>query len=135
MPHVRPFAVALVALLLAACGRSDDDGPAAPGQKLFDNNCSGCHRKDGKGFGNNAQPSLVGAPVVAGPVDEVIGWVLFAQRPATLPRGVYVAVMPQFAWLSDEDAAALLTYVRTHFGNAYAPVTAEDVRRVRAARQ
>lgn len=107
----------------------------APGEKLFNNNCSACHQKDGKGLGNNAQPSLVNAPVVAGPADELAGWVLFGKRPAALPPGKYVPVMPQYSWLGDEDAAALLTYVRTHFGNDYGPVAAADIRRVRAERQ
>jgi mono/diheme cytochrome c family protein len=129
----------IAAMSLIACGSPAGGGaPAAPlaaGERLFNNNCSACHQKDGKGLGNNAQPSLVNAPVVAGPVDEMAGWVLYAKRPAALPKGKYVAVMPQFAWLSDEDAAALLTYVRTHFGNDYGPVTVDDIRRVRASRQ
>jgi mono/diheme cytochrome c family protein len=134
----RVVSLLIVAALVAACGSppgNAPEAPMAPGEKLFNNNCSACHQKDGKGLGNNAQPSLVGAPVVAGPADELAGWVLYGKRPATLPAGKYVPVMPQFGWLADADAAALLTYIRTHFGNDYGPVAVDDIRRVRAARQ
>jgi mono/diheme cytochrome c family protein len=41
--------------------------------------------------------------------------------------------MPPFVRLmSDEQVAAVITYVRTHFGNAYTePVTAEEVKNAR----
>lgn len=86
-------------------------------------------------MGRAATPPLVGVPVVAGPVDEMVAWVLFGQRPASLPKGQFSGVMPQFQWMSDEQAAEVLTYVRTHFGNSHGEVSVEDVRRVRAARQ
>ena len=40
--------------------------------------------------------------------------------------------MPSFGWkLSDDEAAAALTYIRNAWGNAAAPVAASDVKRAR----
>jgi mono/diheme cytochrome c family protein len=35
--------------------------------------------------------------------------------------------MPKFGWLNDADAAALLTYLRSSFGNRAPPVDAATV--------
>jgi mono/diheme cytochrome c family protein len=59
-------------------------------------------------------------------------WVLYGVRPASLPRGGYSGVMPQFNFLSDADAAAVITYVRTSFSNAASPITAGEIAAVRA---
>jgi mono/diheme cytochrome c family protein len=40
--------------------------------------------------------------------------------------------MPAFGWLlDDKEVAAVLTYVRNTWGNAAAPVTADDVAKAR----
>ena len=50
-------------------------------------------------------------------------WVVKGRRPESMPVGRYATTMPQFGWMKDTDVAALLTYLRTHFGNAAAPVS------------
>jgi mono/diheme cytochrome c family protein len=92
------------------------------GEDLFVNVCRGCHMADGRGAaGAGAYPSLAGNKNL-----EVSGY------PVTVvvngQRG-----MPAFgAMMSDEQVAAVVNYLRTHFGNNYRDaVTAEDVRSVR----
>jgi mono/diheme cytochrome c family protein len=63
-------------------------------------------------------PSLAGSPVVLGDPKELARWVIKSQRPASMPSGRYPSAMPPFGWMKDADAAALLTYVRSNFGNA-----------------
>jgi hypothetical protein len=50
--------------------------------------------------------------------------VLSQKRPASIPAGRYPTQMLLFGWMNNEDAAALLTYIRSHFGNSAPPVDA-----------
>ena len=78
------------------------------GEELFANVCQGCHMSDAQG--------AIGA--AAYPLDIVVNG----------RRG-----MPAFgAMMSDDQVAAVVNYLRTHFDNFYQdPVTATDARRVR----
>ena len=92
------------------------------GEELFANVCRGCHMSDAKGAaGAGTYPSLAGdSRLEAGgyPVTIVVNG----------QRG-----MPAFgAMMSDDQVAAVVNYLRTHFDNHYQDaVTAEDVKAVR----
>jgi mono/diheme cytochrome c family protein len=92
------------------------------GEELFANVCRGCHMPDGKGAsGAGTYPSLAGNSNL-----EARGY----------PVGIVVngqRAMPPFgAMMDDEQVAAVVNYVRTHFGNGYwDTVTVEDVRAAR----
>jgi cytochrome c5 len=92
------------------------------GGELFAGVCQGCHMPDGKGAAGAASyPSLADNKKL-----EASGY------PVTIvvrgQRG-----MPAFgAIMSDDQVAAVVNYLRTHFGNSYQDVvTAQDVRLVR----
>jgi mono/diheme cytochrome c family protein len=124
----------LVAVLAAAAGCGSGGGPAtppSPGARLYANNCLACHQKGGEGV-PGVQPPLAGTSVPVGDPGELLGWVLYGERPASLPRGRFAGVMPQFSYLSDDDLATLLSYVRSSFGNAAAPITPAMVAEARA---
>jgi mono/diheme cytochrome c family protein len=118
-------------LLLAACGQSNpgNNAGAAPdsgtdrGALLYAQNCVPCHRENGEGV-PKVFPSLAGSPAVVGDPGELAQWVLSQKRPASIPAGRYPTQMLLFGWMKDEDAAALLTYVRSHFGNSAPAVDA-----------
>src|SRR5882757_8824527 len=92
------------------------------GEELFASVCRGCHMSDGKGAtGAGTYPSLAGNHNLEA-------------------RGYPVAVivngqrgMPAFGtMMSDDQVAAVVNYLRTHFDNKYRDtVTAEDVKIVR----
>ena len=92
------------------------------GEELFANVCRGCHMSDGKGaVGAGTYPSLAGNRNLEAsgyPVAVVVNG----------QRG-----MPAFgAMMSDDQVAAVVNYLRTHFDNNYRDaVTAEDVKTVR----
>jgi mono/diheme cytochrome c family protein len=133
MPCLRFAAIAaLAASLLAACGSGGQSAAPSRGARLYANNCLACHQKDGTGV-PGVQPPLAATPVPVGDPRELLGWVLFGERPASLPRGRYAGVMPQFGYLSDDDLATLLTYVRSSFGNRASAVTPAMVAEARAA--
>jgi mono/diheme cytochrome c family protein len=98
-------------------------GPADRGAVLYMQNCVPCHRDKGEGV-PNVYPSLAGSSAVVGDPVELAQWVLSQKRPATIPAGRYPTQMLLFGWLKDQDAAALLTYIRSNFGNSAAPVDA-----------
>jgi mono/diheme cytochrome c family protein len=128
----RAAACAILAATLAACGGGGGGEPAGRGAVVYATHCASCHQRDGHGASKN-YPTLAGSATVTGDRDTLIAWLVFGQRPATLAPRRGLAVMPQFGWLGDEDLAAVLTHVRSHFGNAASAVTAADVAAVRAA--
>jgi mono/diheme cytochrome c family protein len=116
-------------LLLAACQQSSPgkeaaslkDSGADRGAVLYAQNCVPCHRENGEGV-PKVFPSLAGSPAVVGDPVELAQWVLSQKRPASIPAGRYPTQMLLFGWMNNEDAAALLTYIRSHFGNSALPV-------------
>jgi mono/diheme cytochrome c family protein len=92
------------------------------GEQLFANVCQGCHMPDARGaIGAGTYPSLAGNKNL-----EAGGYPVYV-----VVRGK--RAMPPFgAMMSDDQVAAVVNYLRTHFGNAYPDaVTAEDVKAVR----
>jgi mono/diheme cytochrome c family protein len=92
------------------------------GKELFANVCQGCHMSDAKGAtGAGTYPSLVADRKL-----EASGYPLHIV--VNGQRG-----MPPFgAMMSDDQLAAVVNYLRTHFGNSYRDtVTREDVKAVR----
>ena len=87
------------------------------GEAIYRSVCAGCHMPDGRGAsGAGTYPSLAGDPGLAAS-DHVIGIVLKGQKG-----------MPPFGYsLTNEQVAAVVTYIRTHFGNSFsnAPTVAE----------
>lgn len=124
----------------AGCSQRASQSPAAGagaaadsaerGAALYGQNCVPCHRENGEGL-PKVFPSLSGSPAVNGDPIELAQWVLSQKRPASIPAGRYPSQMLLFGWMSDPDAAALLTYIRSHFGNSAAPVDAATIAKSR----
>ncbi|MCC6165559.1 MAG: c-type cytochrome [Acidobacteria bacterium] len=123
LPHVRtPDETADV------LGREQLDA----GGKLYATYCSSCHQPNGKGDGAR-YPPLAHTSRVRGDKGALIDVVLHGlQGPTTVAGVAYNGVMPPHAFLSDDDVAHLLTYIRRSFGNLARPVEAADVAEVRA---
>ena len=92
------------------------------GEALYANVCQACHMSDGRGAtGAGTYPSLAGdqALVAGGYAVEVV---VHGQR----------GMPPVGMMMSDEQVAAVVNYVRTHFGNDYRDaVGAEEVKAAR----
>jgi mono/diheme cytochrome c family protein len=111
---------------LAGCSGQSSSPPAAEpptdlGAKLYSQNCLPCHHDDGNGV-PTVYPSLAKSAVVNGDPVELAQWVLRGKRPKSMPAGRYSTQMLLFGWMKDQDAAALFTYIRSHFGNSAPPV-------------
>ena len=92
------------------------------GAELFAGVCQGCHMPDGSGaVGAGSYPSL-----------QKDGNLETSGYPVTVVVRGQKAMPPVGAMMSDDQVAAVVNYLRTHFGNQYQDaVTAEDVKRVR----
>jgi mono/diheme cytochrome c family protein len=113
---------------LAACAPKSPGAPqaSAAGERIYNGNCVPCHQQNGAGI-PGVYPSLAGSPVALGDPRELALWIIKGQRPPSMPAGRYSTQMLQFGWMNPADAAALLTYLRSNFGNSAAPVDAAAV--------
>ncbi len=123
------FCAALAGAAAIAHAQSGDGSFADPfrfrqkdGAALYRGICQGCHMPDGRGAtGAGSYPALAGNEKL-----ETAGYPV-----AMVLRGN--KAMPGFGrQLSDDQVAAVVNFVRTHFGNRYQDaVTAEDVKSAR----
>jgi mono/diheme cytochrome c family protein len=119
------FVLALVAMTAAA--HADNSWPSfgnryvfteQGGEAIYRSVCAGCHMPDRRGTsGAGTWPSLADDRRLA-MFGYPIGVVLKGRK-----------AMPPFgSSLTNEQAAAVVSYIRTHFGNGFADApTAEDV--------
>jgi len=111
--------------------------PKVIGKRLFSQNCAVCHQGTGMGVAGQFPP-LVGSEWVVGGAwvgDNHLVKVLLAgmQGPVQVKGDTYNNAMPAWAQLKDEQIAAVLTYIRSEWGNAAAPITVDYVKTIRAA--
>jgi mono/diheme cytochrome c family protein len=107
----------------------------AQGKRTYDMICGVCHGPDGMGKPNQAPP-LAGSEWV-----NTKGFQRLAHIPLTGLNGPLnvggkdwnLSMAPMGAALSDADLAGVLTYIRESWGNKAGPVTADEVKAVRAA--
>jgi mono/diheme cytochrome c family protein len=131
------FALALALMSLgSSTAQADEEARSRPlaslstgfrfteqtGEDLFASACQGCHMPDGHGaVGAGTYPSLAKDNNL-----ETSGYPVYV-----VVRG-QKAMPPVGAMMSDDQVAAVVNYLRTHFDNQYNDaVTAEDVKRVR----
>jgi mono/diheme cytochrome c family protein len=97
--------------------------------------CAGCHNTDGKGKPNQAPP-LAGSDWVQGSPERLIRIPLAGlQGPIEVSGQKYnfPAGMTSFnTALSDDDLAAILSYIRQAWGNKGGEITSEQVKDIRA---
>jgi mono/diheme cytochrome c family protein len=128
LPWATRWAALFLASALAGCSQQGAPPSARAGADLYGGNCVACHQQNAQGI-PGVYPSLVGSSVVLGDPVAFALWVVKGQRPASLPAGRYATVMPQFGWMKDGDIAALLSYLRSNFGNSAPPVEAAALSR------
>jgi mono/diheme cytochrome c family protein len=105
---------------------------ADKGKEVYDANCLSCHQIDGGGV-PMLTPSLVNAGWVQGDKVRLINTVLKGLKGVEIDGEMYDNPMPPLAHLSDEDIAAVLTYVRSNFNNKAGPIKKEEVAAARKA--
>lgn len=113
--------------------KSDEAAALARGKAVYESVCGICHGTDGLGKPGQA-PLLAGSEwVTAKGVNRLVH---IAQAGVMGPITVAgkdwnMAMAGMGAALPDEDLAAVLTYIRSSWGNKAGPVTAKDVQKIR----
>ncbi|KJV48692.1 alcohol dehydrogenase [Pantoea sp. BL1] len=110
-----------------------DNGQMKMGENVYSANCTACHNSDGKGIPNLAASLANNPGLLADDASSIITTVLQGGRGAVTTGNPTSGAMPSFAWkLSDEQVAAVATYLRNSWGNAAKPVTTDEVAKARA---
>jgi mono/diheme cytochrome c family protein len=106
--------------------------PAADGAKIYAADCSSCHQASGLGA-PGAFPPLANNPTVTGDPRLVIHIVKYGLTGSVHAGGqTFNGMMPPWGTqLSDAGIAAVVSYIRSSWGNAGAAVTADDVAAVK----
>ena len=113
-------------------GSKPSPGGKVDGAALFASTCAACHQSSGAGLAG-VFPPLAGSEWANGRDTMVSAIVLNGITGALTVRGAsYNGAMPAFkAQLGDEQIAAVLTYVRSQWGNTSAPIATAVVAKVR----
>lgn len=108
---------------------------AQDGGQLFTLYCSACHGADGKGATGGTFPPLAGSPWLKGDGERAIKIVLHGlEGPVNvLGKDYNLAMPPQGAMLPDDQIAAILTHVRSSWGNKESAISPQQVKANRKA--
>jgi len=107
---------------------------ATRGAKIYEQHCAQCHGEQGQGQAG-AYPSLAGhRAVLQKDTTNLVQTVLYGgYPPATLGNPRPFGMPPYILTLDDKDLAAVLTHLRTQWGNHAPEVTPLEVNRIRAS--
>lgn len=102
------------------------------GKAVYMQTCFVCHQPEGQGVPNQIPP-LAKSDFLAGKENDNIirGVVAGRSGPITVNGKPYNGTMVPLAYLSDEQIANVLTYVRNSWGNSGDEVNVQDVARIR----
>lgn len=111
----------------------EDAGPVVvDGAAVYAQQCVACHQGNGEGLAG-AFPPLAGADWVTEDPETPVKILLAGlSGPIEVNGATYNGAMPAFgAVLSDAEIAAVVTHIRTTWGNEASEVTAEQVASIR----
>jgi mono/diheme cytochrome c family protein len=119
--------------MLEAGGPPAAQDPKIIGKRVF-TNCATCHQTTGLGL-PGAYPPLAGSEWAQGTENRIIRILLNGlSGPITVESKSFNNSMPAFGpLLRDDQIAAVLTYVRSEWGNNAPPVSPDKVKDIRAA--
>ncbi len=109
-----------------------NDTAMQTGKRVYDSQCSACHSPSGEGV-RAMIPRLAGnASINATSAASLLNVVLNGATGPVTHRNPTGAGMPRFDWkLSDDQIAAVLTYIRNSWGNTGTAVSTHDVAAMR----
>ncbi|HVK86533.1 MAG TPA: copper-containing nitrite reductase [Kofleriaceae bacterium] len=107
--------------------------PGELGKATFGRMCAGCHQSEGQGMPGAFPPLAKSDYLASTPKDTLIGHLVNGlQGPIVVNGTTYDSVMPPMGFLTDDEVASVLTFVRSSWGNTLDGVKPADVAAVRA---
>lgn len=104
---------------------------SAQGRLLYLQNCVICHQATGQGAPGTFPPLAQSDYLTATRTNGILALVQGLSGPITVNGQNYNSAMPPFVF-DDAQVAAVLTYIRSSWGNTADAITADEVRVVRA---
>jgi len=119
---------ALLIIFLVACGLPGCfSNNRNQGERLYAQNCSGCHGEQGQGLARLIPP-LAGADYLADHRAALACLIRRGQNEVIVVNGVgYHNVMPGNKKISPAQLTNLLNYIESHWGNEAVPRTISEV--------
>ena len=118
----------------AAPARANVTQQFTHGKRIYDAQCASCHGAQGRGKLPHYPPLAANQSITMTSAVNPIRMVLNGGYPPGTRRNPMPYGMPPFAHeLNDSDIAAVVTYIRTAWGNRGAPVGVREVNELRAA--
>ncbi len=102
------------------------------GKGVFMQTCFVCHQLNGEGIPNQIPPLAKSDALMADKVGSIRGVLQGRSGEIVVNGKKYNGIMTPLNYLSDDDIANVLTYVRNSFGNSGDAVNANEVRVIRA---
>jgi nitrite reductase (NO-forming) len=102
------------------------------GRQIFASVCAACHQADAQGMPGIIPPLANSDYLMADPERAIRVLLQGLSGPITVNGRHYQGVMPKLP-LTDAQIAAVLSFVRTNFGNNGAAIDVQEIGRVRAA--
>ena len=123
--------VAFIAVHAAVLAQSADKASIERGKTVYESTCLACHQADGSGV-PNLNPPLIKTKWTLGEKNQLINVVLKGlDEEIEVDGETYHNVMPPISYLSDQEIADVLTYVRNSFGNKASAIKEADVKALR----
>ncbi|MEJ6980843.1 c-type cytochrome [Pedobacter sp. P351] len=121
-----------VAISKSGQGKSAAVSPAsiAKGKAVYNTYCVACHQPDGGGVPSMNAP-IVKTSYVLGAKAPLINILLKGMQDVEIDGETYSNVMPSHSFLTNQQIADVLTYIRNNFGNKASAVTSAEVAAVR----
>jgi mono/diheme cytochrome c family protein len=107
---------------------------AQAGQAIYIDNCSACHKSNGEGVPGTFPPIKGDTTAQGSDPTTVIRLILDGAHAVATDARPTPLSMPSFKWkLSNQEVAAVASYIRSVWGNAASAVSAADVQSIRQA--
>jgi mono/diheme cytochrome c family protein len=102
--------------------------PTVDGKQLYGAKCAACHQGSGLGVAG-VFPPVAASEWVLGDEKILTNILLHGVNGEMIVKGnKYNGAMPAWKSMSDSELSAVLTYIRSDWGNAAPPITAETIK-------